>query len=98
MYAQHAVAGDVVVHEHHVAVEVLGPLPDGVDVLPAADGVVAHAGALLEGGQIVHGLVGVCGVDHVVAHGGVHVQNDGDAPAVLRPGGEVRVVYRRGAP
>ena len=98
MHAEHALAGDVVVHEHHVAVEVRGPLPDGVDVVPAADGHVTHAGLLGQAGQVVHGDVRILGVDHVVAHRGVHVQDDVDAPAVLRPGREVGVIHGGGAP
>ena len=46
MDTQHALAGDVVVVQYHVAVEVLCPLPYGVDVIPAADGVVTHGGLL----------------------------------------------------
>ena len=93
VYAEHAVAGDVVVHQDHVAVEVLGPVPDGVDVLPSADGVVTHAGLLSEACDVVHGDLRILGVDDVVAHGGVHVEDDGDAPAVLRPGREIRIIH-----
>ena len=96
--AVHALAGDVVVHEHHVAVEVLRPVPDGVDVVPAADGVVAHDRLLREQREVLYRLLRVVRAYHVVAHRGVHVQHDVDAPAVLDPGGEVRVVHRRGAP
>ena len=96
--AEHALAGDVVVEENHVAVEVLCPLPDGVDVLPAADCVVTHGGLLGEQSQILDGLLGIGRADHVVTHGGVHVQDDVDAPAVLSPSREVGVVNGGGSP
>ena len=38
--AVHALAGHVVVEDDHVAVELFGPLPQSVHVLPAAHGVV----------------------------------------------------------
>ena len=96
--AVHALAGYVVVKEHHVAVEVLGPLPDGVHIFPASHGVVAHNGLLGEQRKVLDGLLRVVGADHVVPHGGVHIQHDVDAPAVLHPGGEVGVIHGRGSP
>ena len=96
--AEHTLAGDIVVEEDHIAVEVLCPLPDGVDILPAADGVVTHGGLLGEESQILDGLLGVLRVDHVVTHRGVHVQDDVDAPAVLRPGREVGIIDCGGSP
>ena len=59
---------------------------------------VAHGGLLGEERQIPDSLIGVFGVDHVVAHGGVHVQYDVYAPAVLCPCREVGIIYRGGAP
>ena len=96
--AEHALAGDIVVHEHHIAVEVLRPIPHGVDIFPAADGVMAHGRLFGEEGEILDGLLRIGGGDHVVPHGGVHVQHDVDAPAVLRPGREVGIIDGGGTP
>ena len=92
--AEHTLAGDIVIEENHVAVEVLCPLPDGVDVLPAADSVVTHGGLLGEQSQILDGLLRIGRADHVVTHGGVHVQDNVDAPAVLSPGRDTALGWR----
>ena len=92
MDAVHAFAGDVVVHDDHIAVKLAGPVPDSVHVVPSADRVMAHDAFLGEFGQILDGNVRVLGVNHIMAHRGVHVENDVNAPAVLRPGREIRIV------
>ena len=96
--AVHALTGHIVIEDDHVAVELAGPLPHSVDVVPAAHGMVAHDALFGEEGQVLNGLFRVGGGDHVVTHGGVHIQHDIDAPAVLDPGGEICVIHRGGPP
>ena len=91
-------AADVVVHEDHVAVELLRRLPHLHDVAVAADGVRAHRGAGVPVGHVAHHDVAVLGVDNVVAGERVHVDQAQDAPAVIQPLHAVRVIRRAAAP
>ena len=59
---------------------------------------VAHTGLFGETCNVVHGNFRVLGVDDVITHGGVHVEDDGDAPAVLRPGRKICIIHGRRSP
>ena len=94
----HALAADVVVHEDHVAVELLRRLPHLHQVAVAADGVRAHRGAGVPVGHVAHHDVAVLGVDDVVAGERIHVDQAQDAPAVIQPLHAVCVIRRAAAP
>ena len=95
----HALAGDLVVHEHHVGVVLFADDPQLVEhVRVAALRVLAHGGALIAAGEVGERLIGVLRVDDDVGNEGFHARHDVDAPAVFRPDGEVGVEVRRARP
>ena len=86
-------ARHVVVHDDDVRVELLAHLPalvEQVDI--AAVGVRAHHHLLVAAREIGQRLLLVADGDGQVAEHGLHVVDAGDAPAVLRPVGEVGIV------
>ena len=95
----HALAGDLVVHEHHVGVVLFADDPQLVEhVRVAALRVLAHGGALIAAGEVGERLIGILRVDDDVGNEGFHARHDIDAPAVFRPDGEVGVEVRRARP
>lgn len=95
----HALAGDLVVHEHHVGVVLLADDPQLVEhVRVAALRVLAHGGALIAAGEVGERLIGILRVDDDVGNEGFHACHDVDTPAVFRPDGEVGVEVRRARP
>ena len=96
--AGHALAADVVIHDDHVAVELLRRLPHLHQMAVAADGVRAHRRAGIPVGEVVHHERLVGGVDQIVPCEGVHVDDREHAPAVIEPEDDVGVVRRAARP
>ena len=96
--AERALAGDVIVQNDHVAVELLRLVPKLDEVLPAAGQVAAHdAGLIIAGNAVEHGVL-VRRVNEYIAGEQIHAGDHEDAPAVIQPVRELQPVARRAAP
>ena len=98
VHALRALALELVVHGDHVAVELLHILPQLKEVVHAADCHTAHGGPHVVLRHILERVLVAVGADGHVEHERVHVDDDVEPPAVVRPGTPVGVIQRRARP